>query len=62
MSGEEGRFDGMLLHIAQQHSEGIEEVMKSRAAGLPFYMGQKHEISSSKIPPNLPMFIVIFDN
>jgi len=26
MSGEEGRFDGMLLHIAQQHTEGIEQV------------------------------------
>ena len=26
----EGKFDGMLLHIAQQHSEGIEQVSKSR--------------------------------
>lgn len=24
----EGQFDGMLLHIAQQHSEGIEQVSK----------------------------------
>ncbi|XP_065907170.1 nuclear migration protein nudC-like [Dysidea avara] len=27
MSGEEGRFDGMLLHIAQQHTEGIDELL-----------------------------------
>ena len=26
----EGKFDGMLLHIAQQHSEGIEQVSQPR--------------------------------
>ena len=26
MAEKEGKFDAMLLHIAQQHTEGIEEV------------------------------------
>ena len=30
MAESEGKFDGMLLHIAQQHTEGIEEVSKLR--------------------------------
>lgn len=30
MAESEGKFDGMFLHIAQQHTEGIEEVSKLR--------------------------------